>query len=424
MPRALDRSRNSYDTGATMTTAERPLLVDFFAPHLAGDPYPWYEQLREAGVAYYVPPNQPDVQVPILSRYADVQAVLRDQRFGRAGFTQAAQKLLGDGPLARQYAQWMLFRDPPDHTRLRGLVNKAFTPRAVEALRQHIEGIVANLLAKQEGQATFDLISALAYQLPVLVICELLGVPEKDRQRFGAWSAALGQGFDNMGMGDPELVRRGNEAAEGLTEYFRELIKTRRGAAVEDILSGLMAAEEQGDRLSEDELLTMCVLIFFAGHETTVNLIGNGALALLRNPSELQRVRNNPALLPNAVEELLRYDSPVQRSGRTVLEDVKVNGHQLFAGQRVTVMIGAANRDPAQFVDPDRLDVTRNNAASHQSFASGIHYCVGAPLARLEAQLALGALFRFAPGLQLAGEPVWRSTFVLHGLTSLPVAIS
>jgi cytochrome P450 len=166
------------------------------------------------------------------------------------------------------------------------------------------------------------------------------------------------------------------------------------------------------------------VLIFFAGHETTVNLIGNGSLALLRNPSELERIRDRPALLPNAVEELLRYDSPVQRSGRTILEDVKLDGVTFYAGQRVNLMIGAANRDPAQFADPDRLDVMRPNASQHLSFASGIHYCVGAPLARLEAQLALQALLRFAPGLRLVGEPVWRKTFVLHGLTSLPVAVA
>src|SRR5262245_35252728 len=294
------QSGNCIRHWRSMTTAERPLLVDFFAPNLAGDPYAWYEQLREARVAYFIPPNQPDVQVPILSRYADVQAALRDVRFGRAGFSKVAQNVLGDGPLARAYGQWMLFRDPPDHTRLRGLVNKAFTPRAVEALRHHIEDIVFDLLTRHEDEPTFDLINALAYPLPVLVICELLGVPREDRQRFGAWSQALGQGFDNMGMGDPDLVRRGNEAAEGLTAYFRELIKQRRGTAFDDILNGLIAAEERGDRLSEDELLATCVLIFFAGHETTVNLIGNGSLALLRNPSELERIRDRPALLPNA----------------------------------------------------------------------------------------------------------------------------
>ncbi len=407
-----------------MTTTPQQSLVNFFNPELLADPYPWYAELREMGVAYLTPPAQPDVRVPILSRYADVQRVLRDPRFGRAGFSKGAQTALGDGPLARAFGQWMLFRDPPDHTRLRGLVNRAFTPRAVEALRTHIDAIVQGLLDKQRGKPSFDLVQGFAYPLPVLVICELLGVPPEDRRRFSAWSAAIGQGLDNLGLGDAEVVRRGNEAADGLTEYFRKLIHARRGAAVDDILNGLIAAEEQGERLSEDELLATCVLIFFAGHETTVNLIGNGTLALLRNPFEQERLRSMPELLPNAVEELLRFDSPVQRSGRTILADVEVGGLMLHQGERVNVLIGSANRDPAQFTDPDRLDISRPNAAQHLSFAAGIHYCVGAPLARLEAQLALGALLRFAPELRLATDtPAWRATFVLRGLAALPVAL-
>lgn len=405
-------------------TIHEPISVDYYAPQLLANPYPWYAQVREAGIAYFSPPNQPDARVPVLARYHDVQAVLRDPRFGRAGFSKGAANALGDGPLSRSFAQWMLFRDPPDHTRLRGLVNKAFTPRAVESLRQHIDAIVHALLARQRGRPSFDLVNEFAHPLPVLVICELLGVPPEDRDRFGAWSAAVGQGLDNLGMSDPEVVARGNEAASGLTDYFRDLIRRRRGAVHDDILNGLIAAEERGDRLSEDELLATCLLIFFAGHETTVNLIGNGTLALLRNRAELERLQRNPALIPGAVEELLRYDSPVQRSGRTVLDDVEVNGHFFHQGERVNVLIGAANHDPAQFPDPDRLDVTRANAAQHLSFAAGIHYCVGAPLARLEAQLALRALLQFAPDLRLATEqPAWRATFVLRGLASLPVTL-
>lgn len=398
---------------------------DIFAPELLEDPYPWYEKMRGLEDAYLVPLNQPEYRVPILSRYADVQLALRDPRFGRAGFQKAAIAALGEGPLANSYSQWMLFRDPPDHTRLRGLVNKAFTPRAVEAMRQQISGIVADLLARQSGSTSVDLISEVAYPLPVLVICELLGVPSQDRDRFGEWSNALGRNFDNLGILDPDLKRRGDEAATGLSEYFRGLVRSRRGSRpIDDILNGLIAAEEQGDRLSEEELLATCVLLFFAGHETTVNLIGNGMLALLRNPAEASRLRADPGLLPNAVEELLRYDSPVQRTGRTVLQEVEVGSWKLQPGWRVNLLIGAANRDPAQFSDPDRLDVTRSNAAQHLSFAAGIHYCVGAPLARLEAQLAIGALLREAPDLRLAGEPVWRSTFVLRGMSSLPVAIA
>jgi hypothetical protein len=423
----LDRRELLMETGPTMTTTTHGVSTgeNFFAPELIEDPYPWYAKLRATDNAYFVSPNQPDVQVPLLSRYSDVAMALRDPRFGRAGFQKGAMMALGEGPLSKSYSLWMLFRDPPDHTRLRGLVNKAFTPRAVDALRQKIEALVAELLAKQKGKDSFDLISQFAYPLPVFVICELLGVPPGDRYRFGAWSAAIGANFDNLGVADEDLKRRGNEAAEGLTEYFRELVKKRRGQPTDDILQGLITAEEQGQRLTEDELLATCVLIFFAGHETTVNLIGNGSLALLRNPGEAQRLRQNAALMPGAVEELLRFDSPVQRTGRTVLQDVEVSGRLLHAGERVNVLVGAANRDPAQFPDPDRLDVTRANAAAHQSFASGIHYCVGAPLARLEAQTAIGALLREAPNLRLATDrPEWRKTFVLRGLVSLPVALS
>ncbi len=409
-----------------MTTTEAASAQqNFFAPALLEDPYPWYAQLRQMSEQpYFVPPNQPDVRVPLLSHYAECQMVLRDPRFGRQGFQKAAIMALGDGPLAKSYAEWMLFRDPPDHTRLRGLVNKAFTPRAVEQMRQKIDEIVRDLLAKQRGHDSFDLITQFAYPLPVQVICELLGVPPEDRNRFGQWSWAIGANFDNLGAGDQELLGKGNEAAAGITEYFRELVKSRRGSAAQDILQGLISAEEEGRRLSEDELLSTCVLIFFAGHETTVNLIGNGTLALLRNPGEMERLRKDPSLMPNAIEELLRYDSPVQRTGRTVLEDVEINGQLYREGQRLNVLIGSANRDPSQFSDPDRLDVSRPNAAQHQSFAAGIHYCVGAPLARLEAQLAIGALLREAPGLRVAGEPQWRKTFVLRGLSALPVAVS
>jgi cytochrome P450 len=257
----------------------------------------------------------------------------------------------------------------------------------------------------------------------VLVICELLGVPAQDRGRFGEWSAALARGLDNLSATDSEFIMHGNAAASGLTDYFRGLIAARRRTTGSDLLSALIAAEEAGDRLTEDELLATCVLLFFAGHETTVNLIGNGTLALLRHPDQLQRLHAKPALIGNAVEELLRYDSPVQRTGRVASEDLEFNGIFLRRGDRVNMLVGAANRDPAQFADPDRLDITRPNAAQHLSFAAGIHYCVGAPLARLEAQLAIAALLRRAPTLRLVDErPTWRSTFVLRGLQSLQVA--
>ncbi|MGI9147330.1 MAG: cytochrome P450 [Chloroflexota bacterium] len=400
---------------------ERELNV--FAPELIEDPYAWYASVRSQGVVRYTLPGMPNAHAVMLSQYADVQAVLRDVRFGRLGFRQAAANAIGEGALLQSFSQWFLFLDPPDHTRLRGLVSKAFTPRSVDTLRRKIEGIVERLLDEQRGKASFDLMGGLAYQVPVLVICELLGVPESDRGRFTEWSAALAKGLDVLAVSNPDAVLRGNAAAAGLTAYFRELVGARRRRPGADLPTGLIAAEQAGDRLTEDELLATCVLLFFAGHETTVNLIGNGMLALLRNPNEQARLRREPSLMPGAVEEMLRYDSPVQRSGRVAVEDLELNGRFYEQGQRVNVLIGAANRDPDQFPDPDRLDVARANANQHLSFAAGIHYYVGAPLARLEAQVAIAALLRRYAELRLVGgAPPRRPTFVLRGLRALEVA--
>jgi pimeloyl-[acyl-carrier protein] synthase len=402
-----------------MTFGSQP---DVFDPGLIDNPYPWYAEMLEAGYAEYTPPGR-DVCIRVLSRHADISAVLRDPRFGRAAFRAALENGLGDGALAKVYRDWFLFQDPPDHTRLRALVSQPFTPRAVEALRSNIANLVERLLdGLQDGG---DLISAFAYQVPVLVICELLGVPHADRGRFGTWSAAVAAGLDNITNPDSDVLVRGDEAADGLTDYFRDLVRERRRRPGSDLLTGLIQAEAAGDRLSEDELLATCVLLFFAGHETTVNLIGNGTLALARHPDQLARLQANPGLIVSTVEELLRFDSPVQRTGRDAREDVRVNGRQFFAGDRVILLIGAANHDPRQFPDPDRLDITRPNAAAHLSFASGIHYCVGAPLARLEAQVALNALARRAHNLQvLTDTPRWRRTFVLRGLAELPISLN
>ena len=305
------------------------LQVDVFDPGLIDDPYPWYAELLETGCAEYAPPGR-DVTIRVLSGHADVAAVLRDPRFGRATFRAALQNGLGDGALGRVYRDWFLFQDPPDHTRLRALVSQPFTPRAVEALRSNIADLVERLLdGLQDGG---DLISGFAYQVPVLVICELLGVPQVDRGRFGVWSAAVAAGLDNITNPDSAVLALGDEGAEGLTDYFRWLVRERRRKPGTDLLTGLIHAEAAGDRLTEDELLATCVLLFFAGHETTVNLIGNGTLALARHPDQLARLRADPGLIVSTVEELLRFDSPVQRTGRDAREDVLVNGRQFFAG--------------------------------------------------------------------------------------------
>lgn len=402
--------------GTDRTTAAKPTPLNPFSPELIPDPYPAYERLRSEGPTYFSP-----VGTWVLSRYADVLTVLRDPRFGRGGFGYNVDAMFGPGPIADSFSKWMLFLNPPDHTRLRVLVTKAFTPRAVEGLRRHIQEIVDSLLDPVQDVGKMDVIADLAYPLPVMVICELLGVPAGDRERFNEWSYDVARTLDVFATPDPEILTRGNEAVRGLTQYFRELVAARRRAPRDDLLSALVAAEEEGDKLSEDELLATCVMIFFAGHETTVNLIGNGMLALLRHPGQLERLRADPGLIQSAVEELLRYDGPVQRTGRITHGDVEVGGVSIPQGQRVAAFLGAANRDPAYFPEPDRLDVARANN-HHLSLGGGIHYCLGAPLARLEAQIAINTLLGRMPNLTLETDtPAWRQTAVLRGLRELPV---
>jgi pimeloyl-[acyl-carrier protein] synthase len=273
----------------------------------------------------------------------------------------------------------MLFRDPPDHTRLRGLVSQAFTPRVIERMRPHIEDIVNRLLDRVQNANALDMIADLAYPLPVTVICEMLGVPTDAHSGIHQWSKDLARSLDALGMPtDEDVLTRGRAAQQAMLDYFRDLIRERRQTPRDDLLSLLIAAEEQGDRLTEGELLITCILLFVAGHETTVNLIGNGVLALLNHPEEFAKLRSEPALLPAAVEELLRYDSPVQRTGRITDTDVELDGRKIPKGSLVVTAIGAANRDPAHFPDPDRLNITRRDNR-HVAFGFGIHFCLGAP---------------------------------------------
>jgi pimeloyl-[acyl-carrier protein] synthase len=405
-----------------MTLTDHPLL-DLAAAEMLVDPYPTYARLRADGRIAYRSTTPPHEAFIVLSRFADVQLALRDPRFGRRNFADLARSGLGDGPLSRSLVRWMVFRDPPDHTRLRGLVSKAFTPKAVERLSDVIHDLVERLLEPLAERAGFDLIAEFAYPLPVLVICELLGASPAERTRFRAWSAALAKGLDSPGLLSARDLELANAAAAAMTTYFHDLLRRRRAAPAADLLSALAAAEQDGDRLTEDELLANCVLLFFAGHETTVNLIGNGVLALLRHPDQLELLRDRPLLAAQAVEELLRFDSPVQRTGRVALADVELaDGQVIRAGEAVSLLIGSANRDPRPFEEPERLRLARPEAHRHLAFAAGIHYCVGAPLARLEAQIAIACLLRRLPGLRLLDEtPEWRPTLSLRGLRALLV---
>ena len=389
-----------------------PLLPEFHA-----DPYPFYRRLREKE-----PIHQSPMGFWVLTRYEDCVAVLRDQRFGREEFQQMLTNVYGDDTEKPQLPRSMLFRDPPDHTRLRALVSKAFTPRMVETMRDHIQEIVDRLLDRVQGAGRMDVMEDLAYPLPVTVICEMLGVPVDDHGSIRGWSADIARSLDAIGLpSDAEIVERGRVARRALADYFRRLVPERRARPQQDLLSGLIAAEEQGDKLSSDEVIAMCLLLFIAGHETTVNLIGNGTFALLRHPEQLRKLQAEPGLIGNAVEELLRYDSPVQRTARITNTEAEVGGQAMPKGTMVITALGAANRDPAQFTDPDVLDVTRKDPR-HISFGFGIHFCLGAPLARVEGQVALGTLLRRMPNLTLAeSNPDWRESSVLRGLKRLNV---
>jgi len=384
-----------------------------FLPEVLENPFPLYHRLRTED-----PVHESPLGLWVLTRYDDVASMLRDARFGRKGFDALLQGRFGEAGFDLS----MLFRDPPDHTRLRALVSRAFTPRAVEEMRARIQGIVDALLDHAQDVGRMDVIADLAYPLPVIVICEMLGVAAEDRDLFRHWTVDIARSLDAILLRtEPEVIERGTAARHALADYFRGLIAERRHRPRADLLSALIAAEEQGDKLTEGELMATVLLLFVAGHETTVNLIGNGTLALLRYPAELRALQANPALIGSAVEELLRYDGPVQRTSRMPHTDVELGGKTIPKGAVVLGLIGAANRDPAHFPDPDRLDITRSDNR-HLGFGGGIHFCLGAPLARLEAQIAILALVRRMDRLALAtARPEWRQSSALRGLMALPV---
>ncbi len=396
--------------------------VDYnpFVPEFRRDPYPFYRRLREADPVHWNPPG-----IWVLTRHADAVAMLRSTRmsvdFRNSDLYEMFRQMQGIDPEAERPPS-MLFRDPPDHTRLRSLVTKAFTAKRIEDLKPRMQVIVDDLLDAALDRGEMDVVADLAYPLPVTVICEMLGVPEEDHHRFHRWSADLVSTLDPMT--GPEVMARAMQAAVAFDAYFSELIAQRRTERRDDLLTALIAAEEEGGRLSEDELLIQLELLLVAGHETTVNLISNGTLALLQHPSEMRRLRDDPTLIKTGVEELLRYYPPVQLTGRIPLEDMRIGDVQILRGQQVLALIGAANRDPEAFDEPDRLDLSRE-PNRHVAFGGGIHHCLGAALARAEGQVAIGSLIRRAATIEpLSDEPVWKETITLRGLAELPVRVT
>jgi cytochrome P450 len=385
-------------------------------PEFLADPYPTYHRLRDEDPVHHSP-----MDFWVLTRYEDVAAVLRDPRFIKEPLVSMVAARFGVS-VPPGVGLSMLDRDPPDHTRLRSLVSKAFTPRVVEGLRPRIQKMVDELITRAEAVGTMDLIEEFAYPIPVNVICEMLGVPVEDHERFKGWSLDIARGLDSVWLPpESEIPKRSGAARHAIGDYMRGLIAERRASPRGDLLSALIAAEEAGDKLGEDELIATCILLLIAGHETTVNLIGNGTLALLRHPEELRRLRETPGLITSAVEELLRYDGPVQRTARITSTAVTLGGRTIPKGEMVMPFIGAADRDPSHFPDPDRLDLGRADNR-HIAFGWGIHFCLGAPLARVEGQIAIDTLVRRLPRLALVNdEPEHRQSLTLRGLKALPV---
>ncbi len=393
------------------------------SPEFVADPYPALAALRAAGPIHFHEPTR----LWLVTRHADVNAILRDRRFGRTYRHLASPAEMGREPEPGWQAPFwdvvrngMLDREPPDHTRLRALVSRAFTPATVEALKPRIEAIVESLLDRAVEKGTFDLLADFAEPLPVAVIAELLGVPEADRAALRPWSADMCLMYE---LDAPEAsARRAVRASAEFAGYLRGLLRERRARPGDDLISALARVAEAGDRLTEDEVIGTCVLLLNAGHEASVNGAGNGWLALFRHPGALAWLRADPARVPRAVEELLRFDTPLPLFERWVLEDAEVCGVRLPRGAELGLLFASANRDPAAFAEPDRLDLARH-PNPHLSFGAGIHFCLGAPLARLELRLAFEALLRRAPALRLAEEPRWKPTFVLRGLRELRVTV-
>ncbi|MEV6980128.1 cytochrome P450 [Sphaerisporangium sp. NPDC051017] len=397
------------------------MQFDPWNPEFVAHPYDVYRELRAtAPVSFFEPTGQ-----WLVARHEDVNAALRDRRLGRSYLHVASHEEFGRAaepefqePFWRVVRAGMLDVEPPVHTRLRRLVSKAFTPRMVEELRPRVRRIAGELVDAFVERGGGDLIAEVAEPLPVTVIAEMLGVPESDRHLLRPWSADI-CGMYELNPSD-EAAHTAVRAASEFSDYLAGLAAARRADPGDDLISALAQVVDEGDRLTEEELIGTCVLLLNAGHEATVNVTGNGWWSLFRNPAELERLRADLSLLPSAMEELMRYDTPLQMFERWVLQDITIGGVEIPKGVEVALLFGSANRDPEVFADPDRLDVGRTDNP-HISFGAGIHFCLGAPLARVELAESFGALLRTAPKLELVEEPAWKPNYVIRGLESLKV---
>lgn len=391
-------------------------------PAFLQDPYPTYRRILAESPAFY----HEESCMWFFARHADVDGILRDRRFGRSILHLMSREELGLPPENPAYEPFnklgqhsMFDKEPPEHTRLRGLVHKAFTPKRIRDMQTHISAIANALLDALDGRQQFDLLEDFAVPLPVEVIAAMLGIPVADRPKLRPWSNAIVRLYELNHT--PEQAAAAIQAAQEFADYLKALARQRRAAPQDDLITALALVEEAGDQLSEDELVSTCVLLLNAGHEATVNALGNGFLALFRHPDKLRMLRENPQWIPSAIEELMRYDSPLQLFRRWVLEDVTYAGVSLHKGMQIGLMFGAANHDPAVFAQPDEIHLTRESNP-HVSFGGGLHYCLGAPLARMELQIAYRTLLQRLPKMKLAAEPEFHPAYVIRGLKALEIA--
>ena len=400
-------------------TAGEGFVGSFFTPEFIENPYPSYRFLLEHQPLFQVP----DAPLHIATRYEDCQTLLRDRRLGhgfKAGMVeQWGEQVFEENPIYRSLGNSILLMDPPDHRRIRGLVAKAFDAKRTEAMRPRVRDLAHRLVDAFEADGEGDLVKLFTYPLPVIVICEMLGIPESDHHLFLEGSRIAGRVIDPTPM-TPEELADANTGAGETHAYFSALLDARRADPQDDLLTALVQAETEDGHLSYDELIANVSLLFGAGHETTVNLMGNGLLALWRNPEQLERLRGDLSLMPSAVEEMLRFDSSVQLTGRKALEDLEYAGHRIRKGEQLMALIGAANHDPAAFDEPERFDIARDGKKP-LSFGGGIHLCLGAQLTRVEATEALTVLLERLPQLELEDvtPPERKQTITLRGLETL-----
>lgn len=403
-----------------------PSLSQINDPEYLANPYPLYHRLRTCNPVLW--DEEKDGRW-VVTTHEDVMAGLRSPHFtaeridvGTDWLPEELRATLEQPIYA--LAKQMLFLDPPDHTRMRGLVSRAFTPRMIELLRPRIQQIVDELLEPIEHKGSMEVIEEFSYPLPAIVIAEMLGVPASDRERFSVWTDNFGSLLEGSPDTDFESLIEALQGVYEFMEYFRAIIKQQRQHPRENLMQAMIDAEEHGDALSESEILGNCVLILAAGHGTTTHLIGNGLLALLRHPEQMTLLRNEPSLMPGAVAEFLRYDSPVQLTSRVAKTNLRIRDTEIEAGQSVVFALGAANHDPAQFTNPDVFDIRRAENR-HMAFGQGIHFCLGAPLARVEAEIAFNGLLKRFPKLRLESEAIeWFPSQAFRGLIKLPVAFN